>query len=71
MKISELCQHLNAYAGNPENKDVEVMLAFDGDAAFSVLKGDNHDAMGPVGVERFLVLIPDFNGKRLKLKGSM
>lgn len=66
MKASELAKHLNAYISQPENADVEVMIQFDGDVAFPILRGDNHDAMG-ASLERFLVLIPDFHGARLRL----
>lgn len=69
----DLAEKLVAYcSAAPGNGNVEIMLAYDGDMAFPFLRGDDNQAMGMGGsIERFLVLMPDMRGKKLKLKGSV
>ena len=68
--VTDLARRLLAYARQPGNDKVEVMLQFDGDVAFPFDRGDDHQAMGINGVERFLVFCPDEKGKKLILKGK-
>lgn len=72
MKVSELQKHLKAYVEqDSKHANVEVMIKYDGDAAFGILCGENHDAMGDgMSLERFLVLTPDFHGVKLTLKSG-
>lgn len=73
--VKDLAKKLTAYARI--SPDTEIMLAFDGDVAFSFERGDDHSAFGAGGLNgegqtyKFLVLHPDIKGKKLVLKGSI
>lgn len=70
MKVYELQRHLKAYVEQDiKHRDVEVLLKHSEGYAFSVVSGENHDAMG-IGMsqERFLVLVPDLSSAAIRLE---